>query len=255
MTETPKPKAKGKKDDKNRPFSAALAGMKKQLEAEAAASKAAGAKASPRPATGQASRPKPVKVDAKEEDATFHRMMSGVVPIDGGKATRLPKVGELPEQARRRTAAEVATRAKTEAEEVHEHLRQLVDGATRFEVSDDGRRVEGRRLDLPPQAVRSLRRGAVAIDARLDLHGKASAEAREDLAEFLKDKRGRGDRCVLIIHGKGEHSPSGVGVLRGEIAAWLSQGRASEHVGAFVTALAEDGGEGAVYVLLRRDLG
>jgi DNA-nicking Smr family endonuclease len=63
--------------------------------------------------------------------------------------------------------------------------------------------------------------------------------------------RTRGERCVLVIHGKGENRP-GAGVLRGEIAAWLSQGRAREHVAAFVTANAEDGGEGALYVALRR---
>jgi DNA-nicking Smr family endonuclease len=55
-----------------------------------------------------------------------------------------------------------------------------------------------------------------------------------------------------VIHGKGAHSPQGAGVLRGEIGAWLSQGKASEHVAAFSTATAHDGGEGAVYVLLRR---
>jgi DNA-nicking Smr family endonuclease len=57
---------------------------------------------------------------------------------------------------------------------------------------------------------------------------------------------------VLVIHGKGDHSPMGVGVLRGEISAWLSQGASSEHVAAFSTARDSDGGPGAVYVLLRR---
>jgi DNA-nicking Smr family endonuclease len=44
----------------------------------------------------------------------------------------------------------------------------------------------------------------------------------------------------------------GLGVLRGEISAWLSQGASSEHVAAFATARSGDGGSGAVYVLLRR---
>ena len=56
-----------------------------------------------------------------------------------------------------------------------------------------------------------------------------------------------GSYTVLTLdHGKG------MGVLRGEIAAWLSQGRARDHVAAFATAREEDGGEGAVYVALRR---
>jgi len=54
------------------------------------------------------------------------------------------------------------------------------------------------------------------------------------------------------VHGKGDHSPRGHGVLRLEIAGWLAEGAASEHVAAFATATNDDGGEGAVYVLLRR---
>jgi DNA-nicking Smr family endonuclease len=70
--------------------------------------------------------------------------------------------------------------------------------------------------------------------------------------DFLRDKRARGERCVLVIHGRGTHSPGGTGILRGEVAAWLSQGAASEHVSAFATAADGDGGQGAVYVMLRR---
>jgi DNA-nicking Smr family endonuclease len=139
-----------------------------------------------------------------------------------------------------------------EAEAVRDHLRQLVEGNTRFETSDDGRRVEGRRVDLPPDALRKLRRGVMPIDGELDLHGSPAEEARARLETFLREKRARGERCVLVVHGKGEHSPGGQGVLRGEMAAWLSQGRASEHVAAFASAAESDGGLGAVYVLLRR---
>jgi DNA-nicking Smr family endonuclease len=77
-------------------------------------------------------------------------------------------------------------------------------------------------------------------------------EARAQLELFLRTMRARSERCVLVIHGKGEHSPRGAGVLRGEISAWLSQGASSEHVAAFATAQHDDGGEGAVYILLRR---
>jgi DNA-nicking Smr family endonuclease len=100
--------------------------------------------------------------------------------------------------------------------------------------------------------VRKLRRGLLPIDARLDLHGMNVGEARRELESFLRAMRARGERCVLVIHGKGEHSPGGLGVLRGEISAWLSQGPASVHVACFATARAGDGGEGALYVLLRR---
>jgi DNA-nicking Smr family endonuclease len=249
--------SKKKPDDKNRPFSSALVGLKKKLEEEEAEKKAQKAQgARPPPPKPQTSRPKAPKSDAREDEESFHRMMAGVVPLGEAKAMRLPKGAADASQKRPKpTVEELATRARTEAEEVHEHLRRLVGGGTRFEVQDDGRRVEGRRVDVPPQVVRSLRRGAVPIDARLDLHGLGAGEAQTEVATFLREKHARGERCVLVIHGKGERLPTGKGVLRGEIAAWLSQGKASEHVAAFATAVDEDGGEGAVYVLLRRDLG
>jgi DNA-nicking Smr family endonuclease len=100
--------------------------------------------------------------------------------------------------------------------------------------------------------LRRLRRGLLPIDARLDLHGMGAREARMQLELFLRTMRARGERCVLVIHGKGEHSAGGMAILRGEIAAWLSQGSSSEHVAAFATAREDDGGEGAVYVLIRR---
>jgi DNA-nicking Smr family endonuclease len=92
----------------------------------------------------------------------------------------------------------------------------------------------------------------VPIDARIDLHGLRSEEAQDALDYFLSEKRARGDRCVLVVHGKGEHSPGRFGILRGEMSAWLSQSAASAHVAAFSTAEPQDGGEGAVYVLLVR---
>jgi DNA-nicking Smr family endonuclease len=230
------------------PFGA-LAALKKKMEEEAEKKPA---KAPPAAARPESRKPP----SAEEEELAFHRMMSGVVPLDRSKGVRLPKsqtpLAPTPgaEAAAKRANAKSAREA--EAEAVHEHLRTLVEGGARFEVSDDGRRVEGRRLDLPPSALRTLRRGRMPIDAKLDLHGMVAGDARAALEAFLSAKHARGERCVLVVHGKGEHSPRGLGVLRGEIAAWLSQGAASEHVAAFATATDDDGGEGAAYVLLRK---
>jgi DNA-nicking Smr family endonuclease len=179
-------------------------------------------------------------------------MMAGVRPLEQ-KSGRIPRteVGAAPDLPRPKPA-DAENQAQREAEEVHAHLRALVEGKERFEVQDDGRRVEGRRVDLSPDVLRKLRHGTMPIDARIDLHGLSVHDAREALEAFLRDKRVAGERCVLVVHGKGEHSPRGQSVLRGEISAWLSQGPASEHVAAFATAANDDGGEGAVYVALRR---
>lgn len=189
----------------------------------------------------------------EDDSLLMARLFAGVEPL-GRARERVPRqrVSSEPGTDRLDRAKRVADDARHEKEAVHAHLRALVEGRTRFEVADDGSRVEGRRLDLPLDALRRLRRGSLPVDGRLDMHGMSVQEARARLELFLKTMRSRGERCVLVIHGKGEHSPQGAGILRGEISAWLSQGAASEHVAAFATARATDGGEGAVYVLLRR---
>ena len=242
-----------------KPLAAGLGDLKAKLDEqqkeaarEAERRKAEGKpKPLPPPATRVPSRP---TANTTEDELTFHRMMSGVTPLEG-RSQRVNVAGEARIEATRVKPADLRAKARQEAADVLDHLHHLVDDAVRFEVSDDGQRVEGRRLDVPPSLVRELRRGAVPVDARLDLHGLGAEAARGKLLEVLAQMRTRGERCVLVIHGKGEHSPGlagSPGVLRGEIAAWLSQGRAREHVAAFATAHADDGGEGAVYVALRR---
>jgi DNA-nicking Smr family endonuclease len=244
----------GKKKDKGgtSPFDA-LKALRDEL-----AKNAQGPAGSPRkPSAARAPQAKETPRDPDDEALLLHRMYAGVTPLGGARA-RVPKQA-LDKASGPSSAARLAQRAAdaadADAAAVHARLRELVEGRERFEVADDGRRVEGRRVDLPMDAVRRLRRGSLPIDARLDLHGMGVREARGQLELFLRTMRSRGERCVLVIHGKGEHSPDGRGILRGEIAAWLSQGASSEHVAAFATASEPDGGEGAVYVLLRRGLG
>jgi DNA-nicking Smr family endonuclease len=239
--------AQAKKAKKSKPGDGpfgALEGLRKELEKKEAA---APAKRAPAPPPAQKTPETP-----QDEAQMLHRLLAGVTPLDRSKGSRVPRQKVEPSAAVEQRAKHGAEMARQEREAVHEHLRALVEGRARFEVADDGLHVEGRRVDVPPDVLRKLRRGTFPLDARLDLHGLSVDAARAKLDGFLRATRGRGERCVLVIHGKGEHSPQGLGVLRGEIAAWLSQAPPSEHVAAFATAREADGGEGAVYVLLRR---
>lgn len=232
-----------KKSKARGPFEA-LRGLKDELKKKEL--EAPPRKPAPAPA------PRATPAEPEDDAVLLNRLFAGVQPLDRSRGGRVPKqkverATSIDDQVKR-----VRDVAQEEAAAVHEHLRSLVEGRARFEVADDGQRVEGRRVDLPPEALRRLRRGLVPVDARLDLHGMGVPEARAKLEGFLRTTRANGERCVLVIHGKGEHSPRGVAVLRGEIAAWLSQGASSEHVAAFATSSVADGGEGAVYVLLRR---
>ncbi len=226
------------------PF-AKLKELKDKLAREEEAQKAAGKKPKA-PPTRAPARPAP-----GEEDMSFARLMGGVAPLDGAPK-RLPKAAALTEGSSRDDARKAASEARTETEDARSRLRDLALAEVAFEVTDDGTQLEGRRVDVPPQTLRKLRHGAFPVDGTLDLHGLTASEAQPRLLGFLAQMRSRREKCVLVVHGKGHGSPGGISVLRGEIAAWLSQGGAREHVDAFASATAGDGGSGAIYVLLRR---
>lgn len=133
-----------------------------------------------------------------------------------------------------------------------ERLAAFVAEGIRFEVLDDGTVIEGRRLDVDPRELRRLRQRHYPVDGRLDLHGSSAEDARSALTRFIARRRREGDRALLVIHGKGKHSPRGQAVLRGEIGAWLSQGAAARHVLAFASVPDPDGASGAVMVLLAK---
>lgn len=104
------------------------------------------------------------------------------------------------------------------------------------------------RPGVSRQTLRRLRRGHWRIQAQLDLHGFTRDEARLELVTFLNDSNQHGFRCVRVIHGKGLSSKHGEPVLKARIGSWLSQ---REDVLAFCQAKPEDGGSGAVLVLLK----
>jgi DNA-nicking Smr family endonuclease len=105
-----------------------------------------------------------------------------------------------------------------------------------------------RRPGVGPEVVKRLRRGDWVIQRQIDLHGLRRDEAREQLAEFLREAVRQGLRCVRVIHGKGNGSPGREPVLKGKVRTWLVQ---KDEVIAFTQARAADGGAGALVVLLR----
>ena len=82
----------------------------------------------------------------------------------------------------------------------------------------------------------------------IDLHGLTTAEAHDSLADFLVEARGRGLRCVRVIHGKGLTSPNREPVLKGKVRGWLAHW---DDVLAYAEAPQHAGGGGAVLVLLQ----
>ena len=103
----------------------------------------------------------------------------------------------------------------------------------------------GRRLK------QRVARGREAIDARLDLHGLTQAQAHAALMRFLRDAHARDARLVLVITGKGG-GESERGVLRRQVPQWLGLPEFRSFVVGFEDAHIAHGGEGALYVRLRR---
>jgi DNA-nicking Smr family endonuclease len=98
-----------------------------------------------------------------------------------------------------------------------------------------------------------LSRGRKEIDARLDLHGMTQTRAHRALSGFLQRAHGDGLTFVLIITGKGKMgAESERGVLRRQVPQWLGLPEFRSLVVGFEEAHIGHGGEGALYVRMRR---
>ena len=106
------------------------------------------------------------------------------------------------------------------------------------------------RPGLPRSVLRDLRRGRWTIQNHTDLHGHNRHEAHEEVSRFLAESQTAGKRCIRIVHGRGHGSPGREGILRQLVKSWLVR---RSDVLAFCHAPPNDGGEGALWVLLKAE--
>jgi DNA-nicking Smr family endonuclease len=170
-----------------------------------------------------------------EERELFRAAMRGVKPL------RQAKVKPL--QPRAHQPARAASRRADEARVLSESLQ--LDPAD-LDV-ESGEELRYRREGVPESALRRLRQGLYAVRDEIDLHGMTQDEARLALAGFLAEAILHGNRCVRVIHGKGRGSGLRGPVLKSAVNRWL---RRHGDVRAFCSARRNDGGTGALYVLL-----
>jgi DNA-nicking Smr family endonuclease len=102
------------------------------------------------------------------------------------------------------------------------------------------------------KAKQKIARGRDVIDARIDLHGHTQAEAHDALLRFLRRTQSRGARVVLVITGKGGRGENDRGVLKRAVPLWLALPEFRDLVIGFDSAAMAHGGEGALYVRLRK---
>ncbi|RJG05659.1 DNA mismatch repair protein MutS [Noviherbaspirillum cavernae] len=166
----------------------------------------------------------------------FRQSIGNVTPVSSSQRAPAPASRPLP-IARHRLADEQAALQESLSDEFN--VDTLLDTDQELSFSRPG---------IGPEIVRKLRRGHWVVQGQLDLHGMRREEAREALVEFLRNAVKRGQRCVRIIHGKGLGSINKEPVLKGKVRNWLVQ---KEEVIAFCQARANDGGAGALIVLLK----
>ena len=169
--------------------------------------------------------------DPDDDNALFREAVKDVKPLkDGGRAllerrppSPQPRQHELDEQ---------------------EALRESREGP----LPDVGDALSYRSDGIQDSVFRRLQRGTYRVAAELDLHGMRWDEAKVAMVRFLAAARDADARCVRIIHGKGLRSKGDGPVLKQRLDGWLRQ---RSEVLAYCSARREDGGTGAVYVLLR----
>jgi len=107
---------------------------------------------------------------------------------------------------------------------------------------------------LDRRARQKIARGKHEIDGRIDLHGHTQREAHAALLRFLRASQAKGGKVVLVITGKGVKRGIGreVGVLRRQVPLWLALPEFRDYVVGFDEAAIGHGGEGALYVRLRK---
>jgi DNA-nicking Smr family endonuclease len=105
---------------------------------------------------------------------------------------------------------------------------------------------------LDRRAKQKLARGTQAIDAKIDLHGRTQSEAHAALLRFLHRAQANGAKTALVITGKGGNRDSERGVLKRQVPMWLALPEFRGLVVGFGSAAIGHGGEGALYVRVRR---
>lgn len=180
--------------------------------------------------------PVPVSQKANPEGELFRQAMQGVTPLAPTHQHVAPVTHPAPVAMQR---------IKDEKAALVESLSDHFDVESLLETDD---RLSWRRDGIGPDVVRKLRRGHWILQDELDLHGATREIARELLNAFVHDAFRRGLRCIRVIHGKGLGSVDGQPVLKSKVLAWLIQ---KDEVLALCQARAQDGGAGALVVLLR----
>jgi len=176
----------------------------------------------------------------REDEGLWDHVAASVKPLGGKLKNRTPDVDILP------------VSQKTHEKKAKSRKSSPVRSGDKPRTSSLPELSHGGQAGLDKSNAKKLKKGQHAIEGRMDLHGMTQDQAHRALNSFLEGSYGAGKRCVLVITGKGMKPDGSVGVLRSAVPRWLNQEPNRSRVLAFSYATAKDGGEGALYVMLKR---
>ncbi len=188
-----------------------------------------------------------------DEEALWQTVVRGATPLDSQKKTfSLPaKTGSSERQPSPAPAPAPVPAFRVGAKAGYKETSTALPSSPATRLAHDP-------VQMDSKAFTKLKRGKLAPEARLDLHGLTLDRAHPRLVQFVLDAHARGLRLVLVITGKGgnddpyDPAPTRRGVLRRQVPLWLKQAPLSQAVLQVSAAHIRHGGEGAYYVYLRR---
>lgn len=174
-----------------------------------------------------------------EDKALFRRVVEKVKPLPKNKKIVSVEAKSPPQATKSPNYSPQSTMTKDHDFYLSDYYTEVVQANTLLSYCSHS---------IPAKRLRELKSGQISWQARLDLHGLRSDDAKNALIQFIRQQHALAHRCLLIIHGKGslQGEPP---VLKNLVNHWLQQ---FPQVLAFHSALSRDGGSGALYVLLKR---
>ncbi len=131
-------------------------------------------------------------------------------------------------------------------------MQEAVDGNSAMPILNHPEYIEGWVGAAGKRFLPNLRNEQYSIQGQIDLHGLSRAEAQAAVEDYIVRMSRFRCCCVKIIHGRGINSPTDRATLKESLQHLLSTRKMARYVVAYASAPPNDGGVGAVYVLLGR---
>ncbi|MGD8558908.1 MAG: Smr/MutS family protein [Gammaproteobacteria bacterium] len=171
--------------------------------------------------------------DDDNDDDLFRQLMGGVKPLSQDKID--PDSAPKPRKTKRSDQQAPKPMAFTE----REYLAPVAADAV----------LSFARSGVQQKIISKLKKGQFVVERKIDLHGSTIEQAGAKLQHALDMAHAHQERCLLVVHGRGKGSFDNKPAIKTHVNQWL---RDSDNVIAFHSAPTQQGGTGAVFVLLRR---